>query len=186
MNKNLRIFMIAVIVVWAAGTFAYLYLLPNIIYNGVYGLVMGNGVKTGGIPLNTLYTLPTLGSPSSNSFLVNTGANRDTLYTVGVLNLGAGPEILHVPNIPIKYYSLEFFDLNGNDFAELGIRTPYHAGNYLITGPGWNGQVSQGMIQIASPSDTVFLIVRVLVENESSLPIVYNISKQIQITPLNN
>ncbi len=145
---------------------------------------MGNGVKLGGIPINMLYTLPTLGSPSSNSFLVNTGANRDTLYTVGVLNLSGGPEILYVPNLPTRYYSVEFFDLRGNDFAELGLRTPYLAGNYLIVGPHWQGQTPRNMALITAPGDRVFLIARVLVENASSLPSVYNLSKQILLTPL--
>ena len=185
MGKNLRIFIITLMAVWAIGTFAYIYFIPSIVYSGVYSLAIGNGVKPGGVPVNTLYTLPTLGSPSSNSFFVNTGANRDTLYTVGVLNLSGGPEVLHVPDIPIRYYSIEFFDLRGNDFAELGVRTPYRAGNYLITGPGWQGHVPQNMTRIAAPSDRVFLIGRVLVENESDLPAVYNISRQLQLAPLN-
>lgn len=186
MNKNLRMFLIAAIIVWIIGTFVYIYFLPNIIYDGVYNLVIGTGVSSTGIPVNTLYTVPTLGSPSSNSFLVNTGANRDTLYTGGVLDLSAGPEVLHVPNISIRYYSVEFIDSRGDDFAELGTGTQYHAGNYLITGPGWQGQVPLNMTQIASPVDRVFLIARVLVENASSLPAVYNLSKQIQVTPLNS
>ncbi|MGI0100860.1 MAG: DUF1254 domain-containing protein [Candidatus Micrarchaeaceae archaeon] len=186
MNKSLRIFIITLIAIWVIGTIAYIYFLPNIIYNGVYNLVIGNGVEPGGVPADTLYTLPTLGSPSSNSFLVNTGSNRDTLYTVGVLNLSGGPKILHVPSIPISYYSIEFFDSHGDDFAELGVRTAYQAGNYLITGPGWQGQVPQNMTRIASPADRAFLIGRVLVENESDLPVVYNLSKQIRLTPLNS
>lgn len=183
MNRNLRVFIITLIAVWAIGTLAYIYFLPSIVYGGVYKLAVGNGIKPGGVPINTLYTLPTLGSPSSNSFLVNTGANRDTLYTVGLLDLGSGPEVLHVPDIPIRYYSIEFFDMRGNDFAELGVRTPYTAGNYLITGPGWEGQVPQNMTQIASTSGTAFLIGRVLVENESDLAAVYNLSRQIRLAP---
>jgi hypothetical protein len=184
MNKNLRIFVIAVIAVWVIGTLAYIYLLPNIIYNGIDKLVVQNGVNPSGVPINTLYTLPTLGSPSSNSFLVNTGANRDTLYTGGLLDLSEGAEILHVPNISGRYYSIEFVGPRGDDFAVIGSTTGSQAGNYLISGPGWQGQVPTGMTHIVSPNNKVLLIARVLVENSSDLPAVYNLSKQIQLTPL--
>ena len=44
----------------------------------------------------------------------------------------------------------------------------------------------KNMTQIVSPDYRVFLIARVLVKNESDLPFVYNLSKQMQLTPLNN
>jgi hypothetical protein len=71
------------------------------------------------------------------------------------------------------------------DFAYVGTRTTgTQAGDYLITGPGWKGQVPSGMTQISSPDDSVLVIGRVLVENDNDLPTAYNLAKQIQLTPL--
>jgi hypothetical protein len=184
---KLRIFIITVLLVWIIGTIAYIYLIPNIIYNSIFNsLIHTSDAAPGGIPFDTLYTAPTLGSPSSSAFFLSTGANHDTLYTVGVLNLSAWPEILYVPNISDRYYSIELVNSRGEDFADIGNGTSYNAGNYLISGPGWQGKVPANMTMIFSPDDEVLLIARVLVYNNSDLPVVYNLSKQIQLTSLNN
>lgn len=83
---------------------------------------------------------------------MTTGVNRDALLTVGWLGLSKGAQVLHVPDMPGpdtsgRYYSVQFTDpSNGNDFAYVGKRTTgTQAGDYLITGPGWKGQVPSGM-----------------------------------------
>jgi hypothetical protein len=71
------------------------------------------------------------------------------------------------------------------NFAYVGTRTTgTKAGDYLITGPNWNGQVPSGMTQISSPNRSVLVIGRVLVANDSDIPTAYDLSKQIQLTPL--
>jgi hypothetical protein len=40
------------------------------------------------------------------------------------------------------------------------------------------------MTQISSPNDSVLVVGRVLVENDSDLSTAYDLSKQIQLTPL--
>jgi hypothetical protein len=62
--------------------------------------------------------------------------------------------------------------------------TGMQAGDYLITGPGWKGQVPGGMTQISSPNNTVLVLGRLLVYSDSDLPAVYSLAKQIQLTPL--
>ena len=72
------------------------------------------------------------------------------------------------------------------DVANVGKRTTGpQAGDYLITRPGWDGQVPSGMKQIASPNNSVLVIGRVLVESDSDLSSAYGLAKQIQLTPLN-
>ena len=85
-----------------------------------------------------------------------------------------------------RYYSVQFTDpLKNTNFAYVGTRTTgTQAGDYLITGPGWNGQAPSGMKQISSPNKSVLLIGRVLVENDSDVATAYDLSKQIQLTPL--
>ena len=94
---------------------------------------------------------------------------------------------MHVPDFSGRYYSVQFTDPSKNtNFAYVGTRTTgTQAGDYLIAGPGWNGQVPGGMTQISSPNNSVLLLGRVLVENDSDLATAYDLSKHIQLTPLN-
>jgi hypothetical protein len=87
-----------------------------------------------------------------------------------------------------RYYSVQFTDpSDGTNFAYVGKRTTgTGAGDYLISGPGWKGSVSQGMKQIASPHHSVLVIGRVFVESDSDLPPAYGLAKQIQLTPLSH
>ena len=71
------------------------------------------------------------------------------------------------------------------NFACVGRRTTgTQAGDYLIAGPSWKGQVPSGMTQISSPSTSVLVLGRVFVESESDLPTANDLSKQMQLTPL--
>jgi hypothetical protein len=80
-----------------------------------------------------------------------------------------------------RYYSVQFTDPFDVDFAYVGTRTTgTQVGDYLITGPGWQGTVPQGMKQMSSPSNSVLVIGRVFVESDSDLPTAYALAKQIQ------
>ena len=188
-KRDLLTFVVAALVVWSLGTFAFFYFYPHVFYNKARKAVVehGLGIKAGGIPINSLYTMPALASPAlSKSPWVLTG-NRDTLYTVGVLDLGKGPEILHLPDMAGRYYSIEFVDQRLDIFADLGRRTTgTTAGDYLITGPGWQGAVPQGMKQISSPHNSVLVIGRLLVYSDGDVRAAYALGKQIQLAPLRN
>jgi hypothetical protein len=173
-------FAVTVLVVWGVGAFACPYLYTRLIYNSLENEVVQHAGSSSGIPINTLYTTPTLASPSQGS-----GGNHDTLYTVGWLDLSTGPEVLHVPDMAGRYYSVQMTDPWGTDFAYVGRRTTgTQAGDYLISGPGWQGKVPVGMKQIVSPNNTVLLLGRTLVESDSDLATAYGLAKQIQLTPL--
>src|SRR5579863_6581110 len=156
---HLLTFAITVLVVWGAGTFAYIAFSPRFTYNQLENaIVNGRGSGAPAIPLNTLYTQPTLAIPSQSNSLEST-ENRDTLYTVGWLDLSKGPEVLHVPDMAGRYYAVQLTDPWGTDFAYVGRRTTgTQAGDYLISGPGWKGTVPVGVKQIVSPDNTVLLI----------------------------
>jgi hypothetical protein len=104
----------------------------------------------------------------------------------GWLDLADGPLVLHVPEMVSRYYSIQFTDpADGTNFAYVGTRTTgTAAGDYLISGPGWTGNVSQKMTPITSPNKSVLVIGRVFVESESDLPTAYGLSKQIRLAPL--
>jgi hypothetical protein len=187
-GSRLITFVVVAVLVWGLGTFVFLYFWPPITYSAYKRAVVQHGLGGDPVPINTLYAVPTLSSPAaSNSSLLATGTN-DVLYVGGLLDLSKGPQVLHVPDMVGRYYSVQFTNpSDGTNFAYVGKRTTgTEAGDYLISGPGWKGTVSRGMTQIASPNKSVLVIGRVFVENGSDLPIAYELAKQLQLTPLSH
>jgi len=191
-NKHLRIFGSVMVAAWVLGTVLLFYLWPHFVNNFYKKAILDKGFGNGPVPINTLYTEPQalfaepITSQSAiGSNLMTVGVNHDTLLTVGWLDLSGRPQVLHVPDMAGRYYSVQFTDPFDTNFAYVGTRTTgTQAGDYLITGPGWKGQVPIGMTQISSPNNSVLVLGRVLVENESDLSTAYDLSKQIQLTPL--
>ena len=111
----------------------------------------------------------------------------DVLYVAGWLELKNGPRILHVPDMAGRYYSVQLTDpSNSANFAYVGKRaTGTKAGDYLLSAPGWKGTVPNGMAQIASPSNSILVIGRVFVANDSDQAAAYALAEQIRIAPLN-
>jgi hypothetical protein len=174
-------------VVWALGTLVFIYYWPRITYTGLKRVIT-RGVDantSSGIPINTLYAVPTLVAPSASSASILTTGTDYLLYVLGWIDLSKGAQVLHVPDFSGRYYSLQFSDpSDGAAFAYVGTRaTGAAAGDYLISGPNWKGQVPSGVTRIPSPHKAVAVIGRVLVEGESDLPPAYELAKQIQLAP---
>jgi hypothetical protein len=186
--QHLLIIGAVMVVVWCL----FIYFWPRMLLSVFKRAILVKGFGDGPIPVNTLYTEPQtlfadpLHAPASASKLATTGVNRDTLMTAGWLDLSKGPQVLHVPDMAGRYYSVQFTDPSYNtNFAYVGKRaTGTQAGDYLMSGPGWEGQVPSGMTQISSPNNAVLVFGRVLVESDSDLSTAYDLSKQIQLTPL--
>ena len=194
-HKHLATFGGVCVVAWVIGTFLLVYFSPHLVNNIYKRAILDQGFGNGPVPINTLYTEPqalfaepiqtTLPHGSSN--LMTVGVNHDTLLTVGWLDLSKGPQVLHVPDFSGRYYSVQFTDAFDVDFAYVGTRTTgTQAGEYLITGPDWKGQLPSGMTRIASPNNSVLVLGRVLVYRDSDLPTAYGLAKQIHLTPLNH
>jgi len=188
--EHLLIFGLVAIVAW----FLAIYFWPLMLLYVFKRAILVKGFGDGSIPVNTLYTEPQalfadpFSLPASGSKLATTGVNRDTLLTVGWLDLGKGAQILHVPDFSRRYYSVQFTDPSKNtNFAYVGTRTTgTAAGDYLVTGPGWQGTVPPEMKQIFPPNNSVLVIGRILVYSDSDLPTAYGLAKQIQLAPLSN
>jgi hypothetical protein len=187
-GSDLIPFVVVAVIVWILGTIVFIYFWPSITLSA-YKRVVTHGIDahtSSGIPINTLYAVPDRASPSApSSSLLATGTD-DVLYVIGALDLSKGPRVLHVPDFAGRYYSLQFTDpSDGANFAYVGKRTTgTAAGDHLVTGPNWTGQVPSGMPQISSPHNSVLVMGRVLVTSDADLPDAYGLAKQIQLTPL--
>ncbi len=169
------------------------YLLPRFLLLVYKRAILITGFGEGPIPINALYTEPQaifadpFNLPPSAPKVATSGVNRDTLLVLGWLDLGKGAQILHVPDFSDRYYSVQFTNPSKNtNFAYVGTRTTgTKTGDYLISGPGWEGVVPPGMKHVSSPNNSVLVIGRALVYSDSDLSVAYNFAKQIQLTPLN-
>jgi hypothetical protein len=188
-RKHLLIFVPVMVAAWVLGTFLLLYFWPHFVNNNYKKAILIQGGGNGPIPVNTLFTEPQalfadpLHPPATATKLLTTGVNHDTLLTVGWLDLSKGALVLHVPDFSGRYYSVQFTDPFDTDFAYVGTRTTgTQAGDYLITGPGWQGVVPNGMTQIPAPDNSVLVLGRVLVYSDSDLPTAYGLAQQIRLT----
>lgn len=185
--EHLLIFGAVCITTW----FLFIYFWPRMMLYVYKRAILVKGFGDGPIPVNSLYTqsqalfADPLHPPASTPKLATTGVNRDTLLTVGWLNLSKGPQVLHVPDMTGRYYSVQFTNPSNNtNFAYVGRRTTgTEAGDFLISGPGWRGSIPPGMAQISSPKDSVLVIGRVFVESESDISTAYHLAKQIRLMP---
>lgn len=181
------------VVAWALGTFLLAYFWPHFVNNLYKKAILNQGFGNGPVPINTLYTEPEAlfaeplaAEPASGSNLMTVGVNHDTLLVAGWLDLSPGPQVLHVPDFAGRYYSVQLTDLtDGTNFAYVGKRTTgTKAGGYLVTGPGWEGTVPQGMTRISAPRHAVLVVGRVLVKDDGDLSRAHGLARQIEVVPL--
>ncbi|NVM99286.1 DUF1254 domain-containing protein [Arthrobacter sp. SDTb3-6] len=177
---------VAAVVVWVIGAPAFIYLWPRLTVGGYKRAILKHGFGAGPIPVNSLYAVPGTFSPSTASgSLLATGTN-DLLYIGGWIDLKDRPQVLHVPDMAGRYYSLQFIDPStGANFAYVGKRTTgTQAGDYVLTGPGWKGSLPAGMARISAPTNSLLAIGRVIIENDDDVPAAYGLAKLIQLAPM--
>ena len=182
---HVLIFGSVMVVAW----FLAIYFWPRALLSVFKRAILVKGFGDGPIPVNSLYvqSQAQFADPvgaAAGSRLATTGVNRDTLLAVGWLDLRRGPRLLRVPDAGGRYYSVQLTDPATNtNFAYVGTRmTGTQAGDYLITGPSWAGQVPNGATRISSPNNSVLVVVRVLVYSETDLSNAHDLAERIELT----
>jgi hypothetical protein len=76
--------------------------------------------------------------------------NSDTPYSMLGLDLRSEPVVLTLPVIdPNRYFSVQLVDMYTFNFDYMGSRTTgNNGGNFLIAGPGWNGETPAGITKV--------------------------------------
>jgi hypothetical protein len=97
-----------------------------------------------------------------------TTPNNDTLYSQAWLNLEKGPVTISVPASGGRYYSVALMDMYSNNFAIVGTRTSgASARTFTVIGPHETANIPQ---VIRSPTNSVWVLGRTLVDGDSDLP----------------
>lgn len=95
------------------------------------------------------------------SFKDVTAPNADTLYSTAWLDLGKEPYVLSLPNMDRRYFLMPMLSGWTDVFEVPGKRTTGTAAqNYAITGPGWNGKLPEGVKELKSPTNMVWILGR--------------------------
>jgi hypothetical protein len=113
--------------------------------------------------------------------------NVDTLYTQAFLDLTAEPVVIHMPDTRGRYDVMQMMDANTNVFASPGKRTTgTGAHDFVVVGPGWKQkvQLTTGMAEIDSPTNSVWIINRTQVNDAKDVPAVNALQRQFSIAPL--
>jgi hypothetical protein len=111
--------------------------------------------------------------------------NADTLYSSAWLDLGAEPVVLSVPAVN-RFFMLPMLSMWTDVFAVPGTRTtgPDTARIFLVTGPGWRGEIPEGMEQIKSPTRYVWFIGRTQTNGPSDYDAVHKVQDEYKLTLL--
>lgn len=95
------------------------------------------------------------------SFTDVVSPNADTLYSIAFLDLADEPVLLSAPASEGRYYLLPLLSGWTDVFASPGTRTTGNdARTFAVTGPGWEGELPEGVEEIRSPTAMVWLIGR--------------------------
>ena len=113
--------------------------------------------------------------------------NSDTPYSFLALDLRTEPMVLTVPRIEEdRYFSIQLIDLYTHNFEYQGSRTIGNdGGQFLLSGPGWNGKVPEGITkQIESETELMLAIYRTQLYNTEDLDKVKEIQEGYQVQSL--
>lgn len=147
-------------------------------------LAQKEGLNVPWAPANTFFHAPNLASPATQT---GGSPNVDTLYSTAWINLGEGPMVLSVPAVTERYYTMEMACMDADNFAYVGTRsTGTAAGNYLIAGPGWSGEVPDDVLDILPRSRTPWILIlgRTGVNNKQDINAAKLVQQQYRLRPL--
>ncbi|MBJ7900090.1 MAG: DUF1254 domain-containing protein [Cyanobacteria bacterium RI_101] len=165
---------------------AYIYGYP-LVTTEITGLAFTNTVKpdpnTLQAPLNQIVNQPEY--PPADYKGV-TAPNADTLYSAGFIDVSKEPIVFSYPDMGKRYFLFPIYDFWTTVINAPGSRTTGGAaGKVLITGPGWQGQVPQGMTRVKSPTNQLFMIGRVYADGTpADFERVHALQKQLRLVPL--
>lgn len=111
--------------------------------------------------------------------------NADTLYSVAWLDLKE-PMVFSHPEVPDRFFTFELVDLWMIVHASVGTNTSGSAAKtYLFTGPGWSGEVPEGMTHMPFPTRYMVVLGRTYALNTpEDLAKVHKLQDQYKVVPL--
>ncbi|MGI9626718.1 MAG: DUF1254 domain-containing protein, partial [Longimicrobiales bacterium] len=135
-------------------------------------------------PFNQISCAARLFTPEDKAVVT---PNADTPYCMFWMDLRAEPMVLTVPEMePERFYHFQLIDLYTHNFAYVGtLTTGNDAGQFLLAGPGWDGEKPEGITDvIRSETDFIFNATRTQLFGPEDLDNVKKIQAAYDLQPL--
>lgn len=131
---------------WAytLGKQAYIFAYPWLYFAELKNLWIGTPKDQGiDMPWNQFYHFRSI---VDAKYRAGGSPNNDTLYSLIWLDLSKEPVVLSHPDMGDRYFTFEITSGTSDNFAYVGTRTTGgKAGNYLLAGPDWKGELPKGV-----------------------------------------
>jgi hypothetical protein len=171
---------------WLVGTVVFIHSWPRITVGGFKRAIVTHGFDGGPVPVNTLHAVAERSSESASAGGLMAVGTDDVVYVAGWLDVTSGAQVLNVPAMAGRYYSIQLTDpTTGANFAYVGKRTTgTDAGDFALCASNWTGAVPPGTTRIDIPHRSALVIGRVFAANDRDRPVAYALAKQIRLTAL--
>ena len=126
----------------------FVYGLPIVMnYAAVHDLFLDPASSQYKAPIGRIHNEARVFTPADTAIVT---PNSDTPYSMLQMDLRAEPTVLSVPAVEKgRYYSVMLCDANTYNFGYIGSRaTGTEPGDYLVAGPGWNGEAPAGIRKV--------------------------------------
>lgn len=112
--------------------------------------------------------------------------NVDTLYSLAWADLTREPMVFSHPDMGKRFYLFPVYSLWMPVIESPGSRTKGEgAANYLLTPPGWKGEVPNGMVEIKSPTKYALILGRTYTDgSQADYKKVHALQAQYSLVPL--
>jgi hypothetical protein len=162
----------------------YIYGLPIVMNYGVlYDYIIDKNSGQWKAPFNTISNERRVFTYQDTAIVT---PNSDTPYSMLWLDLRAEPQVISVPAVKDRYYSVQLTDGNTFNYGYIGSRaTGTEAGRYLVVGPRWKGETPAGIQKVfRSTTDFSLLIFRTQLLNPDDMGNVIKVQSGYQNQPL--
>lgn len=136
---------------------AYIYLFPMVEnYLTMYQFAFDPNSDQYKGPANQVHNVSRVFTPADTGIVT---PNSDTPYSFLIMDLRAEPMVVTLPKIEKgRYYSLQLVDLYSHNVDYLGTnRDGNDGGDFLIAGPGWDGNTPKGIKRVVRiPTQLMF------------------------------
>jgi len=85
--------------------------------------------------------------------------NQDVVYGFGVLDFTREPVVIQVPDFKDRFWVYQVVDQRTDSFANFGKMYGTKPGLYLLTGPGWNGTLPNGIAGVFHATTSYGIVV---------------------------
>jgi hypothetical protein len=114
--------------------------------------------------------------------------NQDVVYGFGILSLDLEPAVVQVPEMGDRFWVYQVADQRTDSIGPLGRQYGSPPGHYLVVGPGWDGEVPDGIVDVLrSPTDLALCVPRLFLDDtDADRAAVQPLLQQISVYPLSH